>query len=104
MLYEVITEQLKAIYEMVISKGAENHLDSIPESYDEIRKLVKSSKPVPPYSADWYKSYIYANVPLLTAINNKNIYLLGAVDILFTMFYACYEAELEQIIINLDKL
>jgi len=97
-------EQLKNIYDLVISKGAENYLDSVAESYDEIRKLVKSNKPVTPYSSDWYKTYIYTNVPALSAINNKNMFLLGAVDILFTMFYACFEAELEQIVIGLDKI
>ena len=42
-----------------MAKGAKNYMDTIPESYDEIRKLVKSKKPIPPYTADWYKTFIY---------------------------------------------
>lgn len=97
-------EQLKAIYDTVMAKGAKNYMDTIPESYDEIRKLVKSKKPIPPYTADWYKTFIYTRIPELAEIKNKNMFLLGAVDILFTMFYACLEEELENTINKIDKL
>ena len=97
-------EQLKNIYTTVLSKGAKNHLNSIPEDYEEIRKLVKTKKPVPPYSADWYKTFIFTSIPELSQIKNKNMFLLGVVDILFTMFYACLEEELQNTINRLDKL
>ena len=96
--------QLQSIYSTVLSKGAKNYLDSIPESYDEIKKLVKQKKPIPPYSADWYKTFILTRTPELSEINNKNIFLIGFVDILFTMFYACLEEELEATIKSIDKL
>lgn len=97
-------DQLKAIYDNVISKGARNYLDTIPENYDEIKKLVKTKKPVPPYNADWYKAFIFTRIPELSEIKNKNMFLLGAVDILFTMFYACLEEEIENTINRIDKL
>lgn len=97
-------DQLKAIYDNVISKGARNYLETIPESYDEIKKLVKSKKAVPPYNADWYKTFIFTHIPELSEIKNKNMFLLGAVDILFTMFYSCLEEELENTINRIDKL
>ena len=97
-------DQLKAIYDNVISKGARNYLDTIPESYDEIKKLVKTKKAVPPYNADWYKAFIFTRIPELSEIKNKNMFLLGAVDILFTMFYACLEEEIENTINRIDKL
>ncbi len=97
-------DQLKAIYDNVISKGARNYLDTIPESYDEIKKIVKTKKPVPPYNADWYKAFIFTRIPELSEIKNKNMFLLGAVDILFTMFYACLEEEIENTINRIDKL
>lgn len=97
-------DQLKKVYDTVISKGAENYKDSISESYDDMRKLVKSGKPLPPYSADWYKTYIFTNIPELSEISNKNIFLLGVVDILFTMFYACLEEEMTQIIYRQDMV
>ena len=95
-------DQLKAIYDTVISKGARNYLDTIPETYDEIKKLVKAKKPVPPYTSDWYKAFIFTRIPELSEIKNKNMFLLGAVDILFTMFYACLEEELENTINRID--
>ncbi len=97
-------DQLKAIYDNVISKGARNYLDTIPESYEEIKKIVKTKKPVPPYNADWYKAFIFTRIPELSEIKNKNMFLLGAVDILFTMFYACLEEEIENTINRIDKL
>jgi len=97
-------DQLKKVYEIVISKGAENYRNAISETYDEIRKLVKSGKPVPAYSADWYKAYIFTNIPAMSEIKNKNVFLLGVVDILFTMFYSCLEEELTQIIYSQEML
>lgn len=97
-------EQLKNIYATVLSKGARNYKDSVSEDYEEIRKLVKAKKPVPPYSADWYKTFVFTNIPELAQIKNKNMFLLGVVDILFTMFYACLEEELQNTINRLDKL
>lgn len=97
-------DQLKAIYDAVIEKGAQNYKNSVDESYDDIKKLVKQKKDIPAYTADWYKAFIYTNIPELSEIKNKNMFLLGAVDILFTMFYACLEEELENTIKGMDKL
>ena len=97
-------EQLRQVYDIVISKGAENYMDIIPETYEQNRKLVKQNKDIPFYSADWYKDYIYTYVPELSKINNKNIYLLGSADILFTMFYACLDEKLTEIINVAQKL
>ena len=91
-------DQLKRVYNTVVSKGAENYKDAVSENYDEIKRLVKQKKPVQHYSADWYKTYIFTNIPAMADITNKNIFLLGVVDILFTMFYSCLEEELSQII------
>ena len=54
----------------------------------------KSGRPVPAYDAEWYKGYIYTYVPTLSAITNRNVFLLGSADILFTLFYSCLEEEL----------
>ncbi len=97
-------DQIKALYDTVISKGAKNYKNTIEESFDEIKKLVKQKKPIPPYSADWYKTFILTQTAELSEIKNKNIFLLGAVDILFTMFYACLEDELQTAIKSMDKL
>lgn len=87
-------KQIKTIYDMVISKGAGNFENVIPDDFEDIRRMVKAGKPVPAYDAEWYKGYIYAYVPGLAAVNNRNVFLLGSADILFTLFYSSLEEEL----------
>lgn len=87
-------KQIKAIYDMVISKGAGNFENVITDDFEEFRKAVKSGKSLPAYDAEWFKSYIYGYVPALAAITNRNVFLLGSADILFTLFSACLEEEL----------
>lgn len=91
-------KQIKAIYDLVIAKGAGNYDNIITDDFEEIRRLVKQNKPVPAYDAEWYKGYIYTYVPALATISNKNVFLLGSADILFTLFYSCLEEELERLL------
>lgn len=91
-------EQLLAVYDAVIERGGANIDGIISDGYVSVKQLVKKGKSVPPYSADWYKTYIYTHVPELSAISNKNMFLLGFADVLFTMFYSCLEEELKNII------
>lgn len=91
-------EQLLSVYDAVMRKGAENVDNVITESYADIKQLVKKGKPIPPYSSDWYKTYIYTHVPELSSITNKNMFLLGFTDILFAMFHSCVEEELRNVI------
>ena len=87
-------KQIKSIFDLVISKGAGNFENVIPDDFEDIRRLVKTGKPIPAYDAEWYKGYIYAYVPGLAAVNNRNVFLLGSADILFTLFYSSLEEEL----------
>ena len=73
-------KQIKAIYDLVIAKGAGNYDNIITDDFEEIRRLVKQNKPVPAYDAEWYKGYIYTYVPALATISNKNVFLLGSAD------------------------
>ena len=45
-------------------------------------------------AAEWFKAYIYTYVPALATITNKNVFLLGSADILFTLYYTRLEEEL----------
>jgi hypothetical protein len=93
-------DQIYKIYQAAMQKGGFNTDDIIPETFLEIKYLVKKGKPLPPFTADFYKNYIFAKVPELASIKNKNIFLLGAADIFFGMFYACIfealSAQLEE--------
>lgn len=84
-------DQLYRLYNTVLDKGAENVGDTIAETFLETKYLVRKGKKLPPFTADWYKSYIYTSVPALSEITNKNMFLLGFVDVLFAMFYSCVE-------------
>ena len=91
-------KQIKAIYDLVIAKGAGNYDNISTDDFEEIRRLVKQNRPVPAYDAEWYKGYIYTYVPALATISNKNVFLLGSADILFTLFHSCLEEELERLL------
>ena len=64
--------------------------------------MVKLGRAVPAYDAEWYKSYIYGFVPELASVNNRNMFLLGCCDILFTLFYGALEEELEALLNKLS--
>ena len=94
-------KQIKAIFDMVVAKGAGNYDNVIVDDFEEIRRMVRTGRSVPAYDAEWFKSYIYSYVPALTAITNKNMFLLGSCDILFTLFYSGLEEELKRLLESL---
>ncbi len=94
--------QIKTVYDLVISKGAGNYENIISDDFEDIRRMVKLGKSVPAYDAEWYKSYIYSYVPALASVGNRNMFLLGSCDILFTLFYSALEDELERLLNKLS--
>ena len=94
-------KQIKTIFDMVVAKGAGNYDNVIVDDFEEIRRMVRTGRAVPAYDAEWFKSYIYSYVPALTAITNKNMFLLGSCDILFTLFYSGLEEELKRLLESL---
>ena len=93
-------DQLYRLYTAVMEKGGENYRDIISETFLETKYLVRKAKPLPPFTADWYKTYIFTYVPSLAEITNKNMFLIGFADVLFAMFYSCIEEELKNKIIE----
>ena len=91
-------KQIKQLYDMVVAKGAGNYDNVIADDFEDVRRMVKSGRPLPTYDAEWYKGYIYTYVPALSAITNRNVFLLGSADILFTLFHSCLEEELERLL------
>lgn len=86
--------QLEKIYEAVIGMGAENYRNAVPESFEEMKSLVKKGKELPPYSADWFKIYVLKNVPQLAELTNKNVFLFGFADLLFPLYWPKLEGKL----------
>lgn len=93
-------DQLYRLYTTVMNKGAENYKDIISETFLETKYLVRKGKKLPPFTADWFKTYIYTHIPSLSEITNKNMFLLGFSDVLFAMFYSCLEEELKSKILE----
>jgi hypothetical protein len=87
-------DQIYRIYQAVIKKGGENTGNIVTETFLESKYLIRKGKKLPAFTADWYKSYIFRQVPALSDINNRNIFLWGIADIFFSMFYACFEEAL----------
>ena len=92
------SRQIKALMDELIAKGAENYDNIIPETPEETETLVKKGKMLPPYSADWYKTFLYRNTPELAEISNRSVFLQGAADLLFPMFYVCLETQLVRLL------
>lgn len=95
-------KQIKTIFDIVTEKGASNYDNVISDDFEEIRRMVKLGRSVPAYDAEWFKGYIYGYVPHLASINNKNLFLLGSCDILFTLFYGALEEELGRLLNSLS--
>jgi hypothetical protein len=87
-------DQIYRIYQAVMKKGADNVGNVVTETFLESKYLIRKGKKLPAFTADWYKHYIFANVPALAEISNRNIFLWGIADIFFSMYYACFEDAL----------
>jgi hypothetical protein len=88
-------KQVDAIYSAVIERGIENISDAVSDSYAEIAASVRKGREVAPYSAEWFKTYVYTSVQELAEISNRNLYFLGAIDVLLPLYYLCLEKEFE---------
>ncbi len=96
-------EQVLALYDTVMLGRAVNPGCFIQDSFEDIRKRIKRRRPLQPYKTDWYRAYIYAHCPALAELSNKNLFLLGATEPLFSMFYLRLEQELCAYLPTLSK-
>ncbi len=96
-------KQLKTLYDSIISEGADNFGNIIYESYEENAKLAKAKTPVPPFSSEWFRRYIYTYMPNLGEINNKNLYFLGCVEALFPLYYSAVVNQIKKVVFLLQK-
>jgi hypothetical protein len=88
-------KQIDAVYNAVLERGITNIGGAVSEDYAEVSAAVRKGKGVSPYSAEWFRTYIYTTVPELADITNRNLYFLGAVDVLLPLYYLCLEKEIE---------
>jgi hypothetical protein len=88
--------QVAAVYNAVMEKGVVNHGDAISESFRQIASDVRKGRSIAPYSSEWFRTYILTIIPELAEISNHNLFFLGAVDMLFSLYYICLEMEFEK--------
>lgn len=96
-------KQLKQVFELLIKSGADNFGDIIYESYEENLKVRKQKTPLPSYSSDWFRRYVYTYMPKFGEINNRNLYFLGCVEAMFPLYYSAMTAQLKKVMFLLDK-
>ena len=93
-------EQAAAIYDTVLLGHQVNPGGFVQDSFEDIRRRVKKHRALPPYKADWFRAYIYSACPPLAEISN--IFLMGTVEPLFSMFYIQFEQELSKYVLSLS--
>jgi hypothetical protein len=88
-------KQIRAVYDAVIERGISNIGNIISEDFDHLLSTVKKGKPVDPYGAEWFKSYLYSSIPELADISNRNLFFIGASEVLLVLYYLCLEKEFD---------
>ena len=88
-------KQIDGVYGAVLERGISKNSSEVAESYADMMMSVRKGKTIPPYNAEWFRTYIYTAVPELADITNRNLYFLGAADVLFPLYYMCLEKEFE---------
>ena len=98
-----LISRLKQVYELMIKNGADNFGEIIYESYEGNFKVRKQKNPLPSYSSDWFRRYVYTYMPKFGEINNRNLYFLGCVEAMFPLYYSAMTAQLKKVMFLLDK-
>lgn len=96
-------EQALAVYDTVMLGHAVNPGGFVQDSFEDIRRRVKKRRPLPPYKTDWFRTYLYSRCPALAELSNRNVFLMGTAEPLFSMFYLQLEAELKAYILRLSR-
>ncbi|NLV87168.1 MAG: hypothetical protein GX025_08140 [Clostridiales bacterium] len=87
-------EQTAYVYETVLLNSDKEAACHVWGSFQKTRRLAKKQRPPLPYSADWFKAYIYGNIGELADINARSFFFMGTLEPLFSMFNLVFEKEL----------
>jgi hypothetical protein len=86
--------QIKLAYELLGEYGFANPEGLVPLTFKSSVWLAKTKKPEPQYDTEWFRSWVYTYGVELSAINNRNMFLLGCADALFPLYYAALKERL----------
>lgn len=88
--------QLKQIYDILEGYGFANPDGIVEESFKSMAWLVRTKKNEPLFETEWFRRWIYTYGKELSAINNRNMFILGCVEALFPLYYA----SLQELVVN----
>lgn len=89
-------KMIKALYELVGGYGMYNPDEIITLTLKQSFKLVRRRQTEPAYSSDWLRRWIFSYGNELSAINNRNLFVLGCVDALFPLYYSALTDKLTE--------
>lgn len=89
---------IDAAYHAVMQRGIVNINNAVADDYNDIAVALRKGRSVAPYNADWFKTFVMTEVRELGDISNRNLYFLGAADVLFPLYYLCLEKEIGEYI------
>jgi len=76
------------IYEACVERGAADNDNIVRETFKTNLKAAKSNKPEPSFNGEWFRRWVYSYGGELSAITNRNMFLLGCMDALLPLYYA----------------
>jgi len=100
-LSKVKEKHMKEVYSQGLKNGAENFEGNIEHDFNSVSKIAKSRQPEPPFDGEWFRRWVYTFADELSAITNRNMFLLGSIDALFPLYYAALPNKISQ---NLNKI
>ncbi|MCR4780571.1 MAG: hypothetical protein K5876_05685 [Ruminiclostridium sp.] len=89
--------QIKLAYEVLEEYGFSNPEGIVALTFKAAAWLAKTKKPEPQYDTEWFRSWVYTYGVELSAINNRNMLLLGCSDALFPLYYSALKEKLVSI-------
>ncbi len=92
---------IKQIYDILEKYGFHNPDGIVEESFKSMAWLVKTKKNEPAFETEWFRRWIYTYGHDLSAINNKNMFILGCVEALFPLYYASLQ---ELVVKEMNKI
>ena len=70
------------------------------EAFKSAFRNAKNDLSEPPFTAEWFRKWVYTSNTELAVVNNRNMFFLGCMDALFPLFYEKLTAELINTIVR----
>jgi len=79
---------LLKLFNACAEKGAADPNGVTQTNFAKMLKAAKSKQPEPPFDGEWFRRWVYSYGGELSAITNRNMFLLGCMDALLPLYYA----------------